>query len=173
MSDKITKKQDVDGSLAGKYLTFALGNEEYGLEILKVREIVGYQSITAVPKTPKEIKGVINLRGQVIPIVDLRGRFGMQEKEVTEQTCIIVVESKQDGRTMPTGVIVDNVSEVLDITAEQIEPPPEFGVSAKIDFIHGMAKISTAVKILLDIDKVLTNGNFSQWAELAEEAAVV
>lgn len=155
----MTEEQEMTGlngkNLAGKYLTFALGTEEYGLEILRVREIVGYQEITSVPKTSESIKGVINLRGQVIPIVDLRCRFGMIEKEVTEETCIIVVENKVDDRTYPTGVIVDNVSEVLDISASQIEPPPDFGSDTSMDFIQGMGKIGDVVKILLDIDKVL------------------
>lgn len=160
---------DVSSQLAGKYLTFALGNEEYGLEILKVREIVGYQEITKVPKTSKEIKGVINLRGQVIPIVDLRGRFGMEDKNIDDQTCIIVVENEHDGCITPTGVIVDKVSEVLDIQVEQIEPPPQFGVNARIDFIRGMGKINGNVKILLDIDKVLSSTGATDWAEIAED----
>lgn len=172
MSENTSKQKSGGSELAGKYLTFALGSEEYGLAILKVREIVGYQAITTVPKTPKEIKGVINLRGQVIPIIDLRSRFGMSEQAVTEQTCIIVVESHHDGRMIPTGVIVDNVSEVLDISAEQIEPPPEFGARAKIDFIQGIGKIGSTVKILLDIDRVLTGCEASVRTELASEGAV-
>ncbi|MBN2686173.1 MAG: purine-binding chemotaxis protein CheW [Pontiellaceae bacterium] len=166
-----TTLSEVGSQLAGKYLTFALGSEEYGLEILKVREIVGYQEITKVPKTSREVKGVINLRGQVIPIVDLRGRFGMSEKAIDDQTCIIVVENEHDGRIIPTGVIVDKVSEVLDIQIDQIEPPPQFGGTARIDFIRGMGKISGKVKILLDIDKVLSSTDTADWAEIAEELA--
>ena len=104
----------------GKYLTFALGQEEYGLEILKVREIIGYMDITAVPQTPDYVKGVINLRGQVIPVIDLRRKFGMEPAEPTEQTCIIVVEISHAEGAISTGIVVDRVSEVLDITADQI-----------------------------------------------------
>jgi purine-binding chemotaxis protein CheW len=141
----------------GKYLTFALGAEEYGLEILKVREIIGYMDITAVPQTPSHVKGVINLRGQVIPVVDLRAKFGMEAVEVTDETCIIVVEISQRQRKFSTGIVVDRVQEVLDIDGSDIEEAPQFGASVDTDFILGMAKIGESVKILLDIDKVLTN----------------
>ena len=144
---------------AGKYLTFALSNEEYGLEILKVREINGYMQITAVPQTPQHIKGVINLRGQVIPVVDLRLKFGMNAADVTEETCIIVVEISQGGRKYQTGIVVDRVSEVLDIAGENIEDTPEFGSNVDTAFILGMGKVNGAVKILLDIDKVLGGEN--------------
>lgn len=168
MDNKITMGNE---HVAGKYLTFALAEEEYALEILKVREIVGYQQITRVPKTPEEIKGVINLRGQVIPIVDLRCRFGMAGKQVDDQTCIIVVENVLDGRIVPTGVIVDKVLEVLHISSEQIDPPPQFGGGGEgLDFIRGMGKVGDAVKILLDIDKVLSGTETRNWAELAQTA---
>ncbi|MBN1818705.1 MAG: purine-binding chemotaxis protein CheW [Sedimentisphaerales bacterium] len=144
-------------SKEGKYLTFALGHEEYGLEILKVREIIGYMDITAVPQTPAHVKGVINLRGQVIPVVDLRLKFGMQEEEVTEQTCIIVVEIDNGKQQFNTGIVVDRVSEVLDIQEEQIEEAPQFGGGTEADFILGMGKIGSSVKILLDINRVLSN----------------
>ncbi len=139
----------------GKYLTFALGHEEFGLEILKVREIIGYMEITAVPQTPGYVKGVINLRGQVIPVVDLRLKFGMDAAEVTEETCIIVVEIVQDDRKFQTGIVVDRVKEVLDIAGENIENAPQFGSNVDTDFILGMGKVNGGVKILLDIDKVL------------------
>lgn len=139
----------------GKYLTFALGKEEYGLQILKVREIIGYMEITAVPRTPHYVKGVINLRGQVISVVDLRTKFGMDSAEKTEQTCIIVVETRSAGRKISTGIVVDRVSEVLEIAADNIEPAPEFDAGVETRFILGMGKIGETVKILLDIDKVL------------------
>ncbi len=145
----------------GKYLTFALGNEEFGLEILKVREIIGFMEVTAVPQTPDHVKGVINLRGQVIPVVDLRMNFGMDEAEVTEQTCIIVVEINIEDRQFQTGIIVDHVSEVLDIAERDIEDAPQFGTSVDTDFILGMGKIGDSVKILLDIDKVLSGTDLS------------
>lgn len=141
----------------GKYLTFALGREEYGLEILKVREIIGFMEITAVPRTPPYVKGVINLRGQVISVVDLRAKFAMPPAEKTEQTCIIVVEiTARDGGRLSTGIIVDRVSEVLNIADDAIEPAPEFGAALDTRFILGMGKIAQSVKILLDIDRVLS-----------------
>ncbi len=145
----------------GKYLTFALANEEYGLEILKVREIFGYMDITAVPQTPAYVKGVINLRGQVIPVIDLRAKFGMDTTDVTEETCIIVVEITQGKRKFSTGIVVDHVQEVLDIPGGDIEETPQFGSSVNTDFILGMGKIGESVKILLDIDKVLAGDDLS------------
>lgn len=149
-ADKVSDKE-------AKYLTFALALEEYGLEILKVREIIGYTSITAVPQTPSYVKGVINLRGQVIPVIDLRVKFGMDPADVTDQTCIIVVETRRDSRTFSTGIVVDRVQEVLDIPFANIENAPQFGADARTDFILGMGKVEERVKILLDIDKVLAS----------------
>jgi purine-binding chemotaxis protein CheW len=137
--------------LVGKYLTFVLDKEEYGIEILRVREIIKVIDITPVPEAPNYIKGVINLRGKVIPVADLRLKFGMQEIAYTEQTCIIVLDVA--GKLM--GAVVDTVSEVLDITEEQIEPAPDFGAGLDTDYILGMCKIGDTVKILLDIDKIL------------------
>ena len=140
----------------GKYLTFALGREEYGLEILKVREIVGYMEITAVPRTPGYVRGVINLRGQVISVVDLRAKFAMPAAERTDETCIIVVEIRgEGGRKLSTGIIVDKVKEVLNVPTDKIEDAPSFGGAVPTDFILGMGKVGESVKILLDIDKVL------------------
>lgn len=139
----------------GKYLTFSLGNEEYGIGILKIREIIGMLPITAVPETPPYVKGVINLRGKVIPVVNLRLRFGMPEIEIGDRTCIIVVETVGEGGVLPVGIVVDAVSEVLNIRAEEIEDPPCFGVRMNTDYILGMAKRDRGVKILLDIDRVL------------------
>ena len=136
----------------GKYLTFALGNEEYGLEILQVREIIGLMDITAVPQVPDYLKGVINLRGKVIPVIDLRLKFGLSSVDYTNETCIIVLNV---GETM-MGIIVDRVCEVLDIQRENIEEAPKFGADVKTDFIIGMGKIQEKVVILLDIEKILT-----------------
>jgi purine-binding chemotaxis protein CheW len=147
-------------ALKSKYLTFTLSREEYGIEILKVREIIGYMDITCVPRTPQYMKGVINLRGQVIPVLDLRTRFGMPEAEVTDQTCIIVAEINQQSRRFNVGLIVDQVQEVLDISSENIEDAPQFGTSVQMDFILGIGKVGHSIKILLDIDKVLgTDGD--------------
>ena len=137
--------------LAGKYLTFMLGEESYGLEILKVREIIKLMDVTAVPKTPYFVKGVVNLRGKVIAVIDLRLKFSMDEAEHTDQTCIIVV----DVGGVEMGIIVDQVSEVLDIAAKQIEPPPSFGTEVDTQFILGMGKVGERVTILLDITRVL------------------
>jgi purine-binding chemotaxis protein CheW len=157
---------------AGKYLTFALGAEEYGLEILKVREIIGMMEITAVPRSPAYVKGVINLRGQVISVADLRAKFGMEAVARTEQTCVIVVEiAAGNGRKLSMGIIVDHVSEVLDVAAGSIEPAPDFGAAVDTAFILGMGKIGKGVKILLDIDKVLTGEERAHLAEVAEAAA--
>ena len=153
----------------GKYLTFALAHEEYGLEILKVREIIGYMDITAVPQTPHHVKGVINLRGQVIPVIDLRAKFGMETTEVTEETCIIVVEISQGVHKFSTGIVVDHVQEVLDIAGEDIEEAPQFGSSVNTDFILGMGKIGETVKILLDIDRVLAGDDFNDLSTPSNE----
>ncbi len=155
----------------GKYLTFALGKEEYGLEILKVREIIGYMEITAVPRTPSYVKGVVNLRGQVISVVDLRAKFGMGAAERTDETCIIVVESSHNGRRSSTGVVVDRVLEVLTIGADSIEDAPSFGAAADTDFVLGMGKVGQSVKILLDIDQVLATSDLLDLSAMTAEAA--
>lgn len=140
---------------AGKYLTFALGREEYGLEILKVMEIIGMMEITAVPQVPSYVKGVINLRGKVIPVISLRAKFDMEDIPYTDETCIIVVNID----STLIGVVIDKVEEVLDIGAECIEAPPSSGIAGKTDYILGIGKIGDRVKILLDIDTVLCNEN--------------
>jgi len=138
------------GCAGGKYLTFKLGKEEFGLAILKVREIDGMLDITAVPQMPAYMKGVINLRGKVVPVVDLRLKFGLPEAQYTEQTCIILVNVGHE-----IGIVVDTVSEVLEIPASQIDPPPVFALEIDTSFILGMGKVGDAVKILLDIDRIL------------------
>ncbi len=140
----------------GKYLTFMLANEDYGLEILKVREIIGMMEITSIPQTPEYVKGVINLRGRVIPVIDLRLKFGLPPMEYGERTCIIVVEVTSDLGELQMGVVVDSVSEVLNIMGADIEPPPAFGARIKTHYIMGIAKAKGTIKILLDIDRVLT-----------------
>jgi len=139
----------------GKYLTFTLADEEYGISILKIKEIIGMMPITSVPQTPDFVKGVINLRGKVIPVVDLRGRFGMEGIDYTERTCIIVVEIQGESGMVMIGIVVDSVSEVLNIKGEDVEPTPTFGARLNTDYILGMAKMEGGVKILLDIDRVL------------------
>jgi len=143
---------------AGKYLTFILGREEFAIRVLKVREIMGIQDITAVPQTPSYVKGVINLRGKVIPVVDLRLKFCLPEIEYTQRTCIIVVQVQAAGVSLQTGIVVDEVSEVLNLAAGDIEDTPDFGEGggAAMSYLLGMAKVKGKVKILLDIDQVLS-----------------
>jgi purine-binding chemotaxis protein CheW len=141
--------------LAGKYLTFALADEEYGLPVLRVREIIKMMDITEVPQVPPHIKGVLNLRGKVIPVIDLRLKFGFAPGDVTSRTCIIVVDVALAAGRVMMGVIVDHVSEVLNIPADEIEQTPEFGDRVCTDYIKGMAKVKGTVKILLDLDRVL------------------
>jgi len=144
------------GDRAGKYLTFQLGREEFGIRVLAVREIMGIQDITAVPQTPAYVKGVINLRGKVIPVVDLRLKFGLPQAEYTQRTCIIVVQVNGESGPMLMGVVVDGVSEVLNLAAADIEDTPNFGHGVTTPYLLGMAKVKGKVKILLDIGQVLT-----------------
>lgn len=141
---------------AGKYLTFHLANEEFGVRVLKVREIMGILEITSVPQTPVYVKGVINLRGKVVPVIDLRLKFGLPAAEYTQRTCIIVAQLEADSGPILMGVVVDGVSEVLNLTGAEIEDAPDFGDDAAGQYLLGMAKVKGKVKILLDIDKVLS-----------------
>jgi purine-binding chemotaxis protein CheW len=151
----------------GKYLTFSLEDEEYGVGILKIKEIIGMMPITSVPRTPEFVKGVINLRGKVIPVVDLRLKFSMESIPYNERTCIIVVEIDSEAGTVLIGIVVDAVSEVLNIKEEDIEETPTFGTKLETDYILGMAKMEGGVKILLDIDKVLN----TQEIEMLDQTA--
>ena len=153
--------------LAGKYLTFVLGSESYGIEIMKVQEIVGFMTITRVPRTPDFVRGVINLRGKVIPVIDLRRRFGMEAIASTGRTCVIVVRIYQNDSPVTMALIVDAVSEVLDIRTEQIEDSPSFGETVNTDYILGMGKCGDRVVVLLDIDWVLSREEISVVAQAA------
>ena len=146
-----------NASRAGKYLTFQLANEEFGIRVLKVREIMGIQEITAVPQTPAHIKGVINLRGKVVPVIDLRLKFGLTAAEYTQRTCIIVTQVQGEAGLVLMGIVVDGVSEVLNLSAGEIEDTPDFGEEISTGYLLGMAKSKGKVKILLDIDKVLSS----------------
>ncbi|MBF0469405.1 MAG: purine-binding chemotaxis protein CheW [Desulfamplus sp.] len=160
-SEKEKQKEFTLNQREGKYLTFSLAGEEYGISILQVKEIIGMMPITLVPRTPDFVKGVINLRGKVIPVIDLRLRFSMTEGQYTERTCIVVVEITTDHGEMIIGIVVDSVSEVLGIKEENIEDSPSFGTNLDSEYILGMAKLEGGVKILLDIDKVLSSGEIS------------
>ena len=162
--DKVEQEGLVE--LAGKYLTFKLDVEEFGLEILKVQEIIKMMEITRVPRTPPFVRGVLNLRGKVIPVVDLRLKFDMELKENTEKTCIIVVTVKREGESVVMGIIVDEVSEVLDVAGESIEPAPEFGGVVDTSFILGMGKVGERVVTLLDVDKVLSGDEVAAVAQV-------
>jgi purine-binding chemotaxis protein CheW len=152
----------------GKYLTFTLADEDYGLEILKVREIIGMMDITSIPQTPSYVKGVINLRGKVIPVIDLRLKFGLPPIEYGERTCIIVVEVKTQSAALQMGVVVDTVSEVLNISGGDIEPAPSFGTRVDTKYILGIAKARGTIKILLDIDQVLSPKEMAGLEALAD-----
>ena len=155
-SKETTEDTMSPASREGKYLTFELDAEEYGLEILKVKEIIGIMNITSVPQTPDYVKGVINLRGKVIPVIDLRLKFSMEPLEYSDRTCIIMVDiAGTSGKKVMVGIVVDSVSEVLNIKGDEIEDSPSFGSSLSTEYIMGMAKVKRGVKILLDIDQVL------------------
>ncbi|MDM8515389.1 chemotaxis protein CheW [Desulfobacterales bacterium HSG16] len=162
---KLTQKMDqavknIDNK-EGKYLTFTLADEEYGIGILKIKEIIGMMPITSVPQTPEFVKGVINLRGKVIPVMDLRIRFDLEASDYTDRTCIIVVEIGGENSNVMIGIVVDTVSEVLNIKSVEIEPAPSFGTELDTEYILGIAKIEGGVKILLDIDRVLRSDELS------------
>jgi purine-binding chemotaxis protein CheW len=142
--------------LAGKYLTFVLGRETYGVEVLKVREIIRLTDLTVVPQMPAYVKGVINLRGKIIPVIDVRIKFGLPEAGTTERTCIIVVQvSGAAGAKLPMGLIVDAVEEVRHISQADIEETPDFGSQVDTEYLLGMAKAKAVVITLLDIDRVV------------------
>lgn len=153
--------------LAGKYLTFKLAEEEYGLEIIKVHEIIGLMPVTKVPRVPDYVRGVINLRGRIIPTVYLRAKFGLEPVDDTEKTCIIVVEITSSKGKVNVGIIVDQVAEVLDVASNEIDFAPEFGTNLHTDFILGVGIVKGSVKILLDIDKVLTTEDVQAMETLA------
>lgn len=143
-------------AVAGKYLTFQLGGESYGIAVLKIREIIRLQSTTPVPQMPSYVKGVVNLRGKIIAIIDLRVKFGLPDIKDTDQTCIVVVQVTLPGRTsVHMGLVVDGVEEVVNIAATDIEEAPDFGAKLHTEYILGMAKIKGVVKTLLDIDRVV------------------
>ncbi len=142
-------------ALTGKYLTFRLDDEQFGIQLLRVREIIRHMPTTTVPGSPPEIRGILNLRGKIIPVMDLRLRFGMGEAECSDRACIIVTEIRQQDRLIEIGLLVDGVSEVLNASATDLEPPPEFGVQVDMSNILALAKSAHGVKVLLDIDRVV------------------
>ena len=167
VDEKIGQAVKAISDKEGKYLTFTLAEEEYGIGILKIKEIIGMLPITSVPQTPEFVKGVINLRGKVIPVMDLRLRFGMPPIDYSDRTCIIVVEIGGQAGTILVGIVVDAVSEVLNIKGDDIEKTPTFGTELNTDYILGMAMMEGGVKILLDIDQVLSSDELSLLSEAA------
>ena len=139
-----------------QYLTFLLAGEEYAISILKVKEIIEYDTVTTVPKTPRWVRGVINLRGAVVPVVDLGLKFGLEERPVTKTTCIVIVEGQVEGQSTLMGVMADAVSQVMDIAAGDVQEVPTFGTRIKVDYLQGMAQLGKKFVLLLDIDKVLS-----------------
>lgn len=157
--------------LAGKYLTFRLGAEEYGLEILKVREIIGLMDVTPVPRTPDFVRGVINLRGRIIPVILLRAKFDMELVEDSAETCIIVVDATVDGSACQIGVLVDSVCEVLDIAEDDIEATPSFGAGVNSSYLRGMAKREGRVTMLLETDRILSGAETAAAKSVADAQA--
>lgn len=160
-----------------QYLTFNLGEEMFAIGILSIREILEYGQLTEVPMTPPFIRGVINLRGAVVPVIDLSVRFGRQPREVSKRTCIVIIETHGDtagagrGQTQQMGVVVDAVSEVLEIPSGEIEPPPAFGARIRIDFIRGMGKVAGKFVVILDVDRILSLDEVAVLAAVQAEAA--
>ncbi len=146
---------EISTAMGGKYLTFRLADEDYGISIKKIREIIGMMPVTQVPRTNAFVKGVINLRGKVIPVIDLRLRFNMEEVEHTDRTCIVIGEVMASQGTVHMGIIVDSVSEVMNIQEDDIQPPPDLSAGNRTRYILGMAKMEESVKVLIDIDRVL------------------
>lgn len=156
-----------DVGLGGKYLTFRIGKEDYGIAIRHVHEIIGTMSVAHIPRAPEYVRGIINLRGKIIPIIDLRLRMAMEAKQDTEKSCVIVVDVQGPKGSVTMGFVADEVSEVLDIAASDIEDAPAFGAGLDTAFILGIAKMKSSVKILIDINRVLGGSEIVQLQEIA------
>ena len=157
----------------GQFLTFLIGGEMFAISILGIKEIIEYGSLTTVPMMPDFIRGVINLRGAVVPVVDLSARFGRKSSEITRRSCIVILEVEGDGEKQDVGVVVDSVSEVLAIAASEIEPPPSFGAKIRTDFISGMGKVSGKFVIILKADRVLSVDEMAMLTQAADSAESV
>lgn len=153
-----------------QYLTFLLANEEYAIGILKVKEIIEYDTVTTVPKTPKWVRGVINLRGAVVPVVDLAIKFGLELKPVTKTTCIVIVETQFESDNTTIGIIVDAVSQVMELATQDLQPVPQFGTRVKVDYLLGMAQLGKKFALLLDVDKVLSTDELLHLSGVASSA---
>ena len=151
---EIKEKEEV---IQQQYLTFFLADEEYAINIQRVKEIIEYTTVTKVPKVPEWIRGVINLRGNVVPVVDLTVRFGLKERPVSKTTCIVIVEIEQDSERSVMGVIADAVNQVIDLAPKDIEEPPAFGTRVRLEYLFGMGKLGKKFALILNIDSVLSN----------------
>lgn len=157
MGELVVSNRHISGENEGQYLTFLLGGEMFAIGILAIKEIIEFTNLTTVPMMPSFVRGVINVRGAVVPVVDLSARFGGKTSVVTRRSCIVIIEAKvEGGDQQDIGVMVDSVSAVLEIPATEIEPPPSFGARIRVDFIRGMAKVDGKFVILLDVDRVLS-----------------
>ena len=159
LAEKKTLKplaSEADGTEGQQFLTFTLGGEMFAIEILNIKEIIEYGQLTTVPMMPEFVRGVINLRGRVVPVIDLSVRFGRHATEITKRTCNVIIEVQAEGQTIDIGIVVDAVSEVLEIPAAEIEPPPSFGAKIRADFISGMGKVGGEFVIILGLNKVLS-----------------
>ena len=156
-----------------QYLTFLLGKELFAFDILGIREIIEYGNLTSVPMMPEFIRGVINLRGAVVPVVDLSARFGRAASAVSRRSCIVIIEADNEGEKQDIGVLVDSVSEVLEIPAAEIEPAPSFGVKIRADFIDGMGKVKDKFVIILDAAKVLSVNEMAMLSEAGDSTDII
>jgi len=147
-----------------QYLTFFIRGEEYAVSILRVKEIIEYESITRVPTTPAHVRGVLNLRGTVLPVIDLAAKFGHGDTDATRTTCVIVAETALDDQMLVIGLLADAVSTVVDIPADAVEPPPSFGTNIRVDFLTGMGKLEGRLVLILDLDRILSPIELEQLA---------
>ncbi len=154
----------------GQYLTFWLGDEAFALDIRNVREIIQHGPMTSVPLMPAFVRGVINLRGAVVPVIDLAARFGRAPARVGKKTCVVIFDALRDGERVELGLMVDAVSEVIEIAAAQIEPPPNFGTTVRRDFIQGMGKVGSRFVIVLDPDHAFDVGEMAEMCAASQEA---
>jgi purine-binding chemotaxis protein CheW len=171
MVKSVADNETPAGTDIQQYLTFHLSGEMYAVGTLSVKEIIEYERLTTVPMMPESIRGVINLRGSVVPVVDLSARFGGKQAEITRRTCIVILEVNTSDEDHVIGVVVDTVSEVLEIAHDEIEPAPSFGAKIRTDFIEGMAKVDDTFVILLDIGQVLSVDEIAAFAEVSENRA--
>lgn len=160
---------ELEATAQQQYLTYFLAEEEYGINIQQVKEIIEYTSVTKVPKVPRWIRGVINLRGNVVPVVDLAVRFGLDERPITKTTCIIIVEVQQETEKAVMGVIADAVNQVIALTTEDIEQPPAFGTRVRLEYLAGMGKLGKKFALILNIDRVLSAAELLTVSELKNE----